>query len=134
MEGETYQRSLRNVVSKLDPYSKVDPSETEHVLLKYAFKHRSILGFLTAVKQQPEVTFSSHPLSAGAFGHHMLLAYLQVSSPCCSARSTWALLAMVTFSSRQAALAALKSKVYFPPSVSRKTPAVLGLCGGAADI
>lgn len=62
---------------------------------------------------------------------HVLSAYLHVSSPCCAARSIWALVAMVTFRNRQAALAAVKLKVYFPPSMSMKTPAALPLWGTA---
>lgn len=52
---------------------------------------------------------------------------LQVCSPCCTARSIWAAVAMVAFRNRQAAVAAVKLKVYFPPSISMKTPAALWL-------
>lgn len=39
---------------------------------------------------------------------------------------------MVTFQDRQAALAAVKFKVYFSPSMSMKTPAALRLWGTAS--
>lgn len=42
----------------------------KHLLLNTG----GVLVFLTAMNKQPEVTFSSHPLSVGAFG---LLARLQ---------------------------------------------------------
>lgn len=61
--------------------------------------------------------------------HHMLWAYLHVCRPCCTARSIWAVVAMVTFRDTQAALAAVKLKVYSPPSRCMKTPAALGLWG-----
>lgn len=54
-------------------------------------------------------------------------AYLHVSSPRRTARSIWAWLAMVTFRNKQASLAAVKLKVYLPPSISMKTPAALWL-------